>query len=299
MKIEAAVKDYLVDIEIRKYTKKTLTITKSRLKDFTEFLREGLEIGDCDDITPNALKRYTQHSMQRGLKGSTINGNLKTIKSFIQYCYEEDFGGYDTRKHRFKWVKEEKPVITAFSIRDVRKMLDSCRGFGFYEIRDAAILTTLFETGIRCQELYSIKVKDIHDDYIIINGKNHKQRVVPITPVLKKAMMRYDRVRESYFEGKNTEDNYFLSYTGRALTNNAITYILQKRGKGISGVRVSPHTCRHFFAQQQIRMGTDIYTISRLLGHENISITQIYLNSLKDEDIIKIAKSNSVLMSMK
>ena len=56
-------------------------------------------------------------------------------------------------------------------------------------------------------------------------------------------------------------------------------------GDGIDGIRVSPHTCRHFFAQQQVKMGTDLYTISRLLGHENIGITQTYLNSLRDSDI--------------
>lgn len=298
MKVEAAIKDYLVDIEIRKYTTKTINTVRLRLGRFAKYLREELEIIDCDDITPAAVKRFSQYEMKRGLKGITINGNLKTIKSFIQYCYEEGFGGYDTNKSKFKWVKQEKPVVKTFSSRDVKKMFDNCRGNTFLDLRDTAMLAMLFETGIRCQELYTIEPKDIHDDYIIINGKNHKQRVVPITPVLKKAMLRYERVREAYFEGKNTERNYFLSYTGRALTNAAVEKIMTKRGAGIEGVRVSPHTCRHFFAQQQIMMGTDIYTISRLLGHENIGITQIYLNSLKDEDIIKIAKHNSVLMSL-
>ena len=61
---------------------------------------------------------------------------------------------------------------------------------------------------------------------------------------------------------------------------------------------MSPHTCRHFYAQQQVKMGTDLYTISRLLGHENIQITQTYLNSLRDEDIINNTKQRSVLLSI-
>ena len=73
---------------------------------------------------------------------------------------------------------------------------------------------------------------------------------------------------------------------------------MKKYGSGIEGIRASPHTCRHFFAQQQIKMGTDLYTISRLLGHENIQITQTYLNSLRDRDVIEIAKNKSVLMSL-
>lgn len=110
--------------------------------------------------------------------------------------------------------------------------------------------------------------------------------------------MRYDRAKESYFSFKAVEPYYFLSNNGRKLNNSTMERIVKKHGKSVEGIRVSPHTCRHFFAQQQIKMGTDIYTISRLLGHENISITQIYLNSLRDEDIIKIAKNSSVLMSM-
>ncbi len=189
-------------------------------------------------------------------------------------------------------------MILAFSVEDVRQMLRSCKGCDYLQIRDAAILTMLFETGIRCWELCCIQKQDIHDDFIIINGKNHKQRVVPVTPVLRKAMLRYEQCAALYFTLKNTEDYYFLSFHGRQLTNSAVEHIIKRHGEGIEGVRVSPHTCRHFYAQQQIKMGTDLYTISRLLGHENVQITQTYLNSLRDADVIQIAKQKSVLMSM-
>ena len=156
----------------------------------------------------------------------------------------------------------------------------------------------LFETGIRCWELCCIQKQDIHDDFIIINGKNHKQRVVPITPILRKALLNYDGCIVNYFALKNIDNYYFLSVHGRQLTNSAVEHIIKRHGEGISGVRVSPHTCRHFYAQQQIKMGTDLYTLSRLLGHENVQITQTYLNSLRDTDVIQIAKQKSVLMSM-
>ena len=82
------------------------------------------------------------------------------------------------------------------------------------------------------------------------------------------------------------------------LTVTAVEIIVKLYGEGIEDVRVSPHTCRHFFTQQHVKMGTDLYTISRLLGHENIQITQTYLKSLRDRDIVEIAKSRSVLMAM-
>lgn len=177
-------------------------------------------------------------------------------------------------------------------------MLKECGGSGYYDIRDKTIITMFIETGIRNSELCNIKPEDIHNDFILINGKNHKQRVVPVTPILKKAMVKYDREKEKYFAIRQVENYYFLSRTGRRLTPEANENILKKRGSEICGVRVSPHTCRHFYAQQQLQMGTDLYTISRLLGHENIQITQTYLNSLRDEEIIESNKTRSVILNM-
>mgnify|MGYP000030118882 CR=1 FL=1 len=258
---------------------------------------QRIGIAEIENVSLAVVRQFSRFMSERWKKGSYINGLLKVAKAFIQYCYEEGYGGFNTRKN-FKWCKQDKAVILAFSVADVRQMLRSCKGCDFMQIRDAAILTMLFETGIRCWELCCIQKQDIHDDFIIINGKNHKQRVVPITPVLRKAMLRYEQCAAQYFTLKNTEDFYFLSFHGRQLTNSAVEHIIKRHGEGIEGVRVSPHTCRHFYAQQQIKMGTDLYTISRLLGHENVQITQTYLNSLRDADVIQIAKQKSVLMSM-
>lgn len=298
MKIITAAKDYLVEIEIRKYSPRTITVAKTKLQRFAAYCQEELEIESMEDVTPRAIKLYTQYMMRKGYKGTTINGTLKTLKTFVQYAYEEGFGGFDTRRGGFKAVKQEKPVITAFSRKDVKRMLDNCKGLDYFSVRDHALLTLFFETGIRCREALTIKPENIKDDYIIVDGKNNKQRVVPITPLLRKAFIRYDRVKEAFFDGKYTDNVYFLSRTGKELHNVNVLTMMKKRGEGIIGIRVSPHTCRHFFAQQQVKMGTDLYTISRLLGHESVAITQIYLNSLKDEDIIKMTKNNSVLMNM-
>ncbi len=297
MRIDKAVRDFLIEIEIRKYTPKTIRSYRNNLSLFLRFCEEKAGIGDTEDITLSIIKQFAQTLSDAGRKGTYINSLLKTAKSFIQYCYDEGIGGFNTRKN-FKWCKEEKPVITTFTDAHVRKMLKSCQGRDFISLRDTAILTMFFETGIRCWELCCIKDEDIHEDFIIINGKNHKQRVVPVTAILKKALLKYRDCRESYFTLKSRDDTFFLSFHGRKLNNSAVENILKRHGEGIEGVRVSPHTCRHFYAQQHIKMGTDLYTISRLLGHENIGITQTYLNSLRDKDIISIAKQKSVLMSI-
>ncbi len=297
MKINAAAKEYLTEIEIRKFTPKTIRSYRNSLNLFIRFCEEQTETEDIEDLTLAIVRQFTSFMISKSRKGSYINGLLKVAKAFIQYCYDEGYGGFNTRKN-FKWCKQDKAVIMAFKPADVRKLLQSCKGLDFLSVRDAAILTTFFETGIRCWELCCIQKTDIHDDFIIINGKNHKQRVVPITPVLRKALMKYDAAADNFFTLKNTDDYYFLSFHGRQLTNAAVENIMKRHGEGIEGIRVSPHTCRHFYAQQQIKMGTDLYTISRLLGHENIQITQTYLDSLRDDDIINIAKQKSVLMCM-
>ena len=297
MKISTAAKEYLIEIEVRKFTPKTIRSYRNNLNLFLRFCEEEAGIAEIENVSLAVVRQFSRFMSEQGKKGSYINGLLKVAKAFIQYCYEEGYGGFNTRKN-FKWCKQDKAVILAFSTTDVRQMLRSCKGCDFMQIRDAAILTMLFETGIRCWELCCIRKQDIHDDFIIINGKNHKQRVVPVTPVLRKAMLRYEQCAAQYFTLKNAEDYYFLSFHGRQLTNSAVEHIIKRHGEGIEGVRVSPHTCRHFYAQQQIKMGTDLYTLSRLLGHENVQITQTYLNSLRDADVIQIAKQKSVLMSM-
>ena len=299
MKIKTAIKDWLVECEIRKYTPKTLRGYGINLNVFLRFCEEEAEITDMDDINMAVIKKFTQTMIKKGHKGTYVNGLLKSAKSFIQYIYDEYEEGFNTRNKRFTWVKEERPIIKPFKPKDVRYILNNCKGVDYLSQRDTAIITLLIETGVRCWELCCIQPKDVHEDFIIIQGKNHKQRAIPITPVLKKALMRYERTKESYFSFKNMEPYYFLSNTGRQLTNSGMEHMIRRRSKGIdSDVRCSPHTFRHTFAQMQLKMGTDLYTLSRLLGHESVSITQIYLRSLEDAEIVKMSKQNSVLLNM-
>lgn len=297
MLVSQALTEYLLEIKIRKYTDRTIRSYRINLNVFCRYLQEELGVTEIEDVSLAVVRQFSLYMTSGGKKGTYVNSLLKTAKSFIQYCWEEGYGGFNTKRN-FRWVKEEKPIIETFRPSQVKKILAACNGTSFMDVRDKAILTMLFETGIRCLELCMIKPEDIHDDYIIIHGKNHKQRVVPITPILKKALMKYDAAKQSYFLLKSIDDYYFLSFHGYQLTNSAIENIMKRRGDGITDIRVSPHTCRHFFAQQQVKMGTDLYTISRLLRHENIGITQTYLNSLRDEEVIKLTKEKSVLLNL-
>lgn len=288
-----AEKEYLLEIKVRKYTAKTQRGYRNNLDVWCRFAEEkGYAV---EDFCKPTLKEFI--GALDGRKGTYINSLLRTVKSLLTYCSEQGYTTYRP-KNNWLWVKEEKAVVAAFEPKQIKALLNNCKGNDFLSVRDRAIITMLFETGIRCGELCDLRVEDIHEDYLLIHGKNHKQRIVPITAPLSKAMVKYSRCRESRYRYKSPEPEYFLSYRGRKLTVAAVEVIMKGYGNGVEGVRLSPHTCRHTFAQQQVKMGTDLYTISRLLGHENIGITQTYLNSLRDSDIVEMCREKSVLSSL-
>lgn len=149
MKVNEAIQEYLTECEIRKYTPRTLKSYRVNLNLFSRWLETEKDITEVDEIKAPVVRQFTQFMIQQGRKGTYINGLLKTIKSFITYIWEEYGEGFNTKKGNFKWCKEEKPVIRAFKPRDVRKMLDSCKGTDYLSVRDTCILTVFFEAGIR------------------------------------------------------------------------------------------------------------------------------------------------------
>lgn len=137
MKLQALRQEYLIEIEVRKYTPKTIKGYRNNLNLFLRFCEEELEITEIEEISLAVVKRFTQFMSEKGKKGTYINTLLKNIKSFIQYCYEEGYGGFNTKKS-FKWCVEEKPIILTYQPADVRQMLRDCQG---YEISYLSVIT--------------------------------------------------------------------------------------------------------------------------------------------------------------
>ena len=105
----------------------------------------------------------------------------------------------------------------------------------------------------------------IKDGYILVLGKGNKERIVPCSNVLNKLIIRYSRYREEYFKYKDIPNNLLLSRTGKPLTVEAIEHVVKEIcvTANIKGVRCSPHTFRHYYAQQMLKNGTDVYSLSR------------------------------------
>lgn len=301
MLLSDACVEYLFTCQVRRLSPKTIDNYRKQICYWQRYLKEVCDIQDVEAVRPVHIKGFIALRQQDGRKPAYINDLLKVFRSFYQYCVEE---GYVTVSplDKVKNVKQPKVIISTFTLMDIKKMLACYGGADFLSVRNRAILATFFDSGIRCAELMNLTDDKIKSDYMLIHGKGDKERVVPKSAYLSKCLLRYQRVRDSYFAGKLPPQGYtFLSRTGRKLTHEAVAEVVREAAKKVgvdSNVRASPHTCRHTFAQLQLKSGIDLYTLSRLMGHENIAVTQRYLRGMKDDEIVQEGNRHSPLMQL-
>ena len=150
MKISNAIKEYLVECEIRKFTPRTLRGYKNHLNIFVTYCEEE-GITEMEDVTLVVVRQFTQTMIKKGRKGTYINSLLKVIKVFIQYCYDEGYAAFNPKKN-FKWVKEDKPVIMALIISTGITLLIKCIGINIenFEVNISYVSIIVFAviTGV-------------------------------------------------------------------------------------------------------------------------------------------------------
>lgn len=293
--------EFLYDCECRRLSKGTLRNYGSQIQYLIEYLQEK-GISQAEDVKAKDIRSFLKSKQEEGCKPAYINDLLKAHKCLFKYLYEENYIS-DNPAEKVKNVRQPKVIINAFTEQEIKRMLSYYSGQDYLSIRNKTIMALLFDTGARCNEMITMEENDVAFDYILIkHGKGGKERVVPKSPYLGKQLMKYIRVKEGYFAQKAIKyNNLFLSKTGKPLTGEAIAQMLKLVAKEVgvdSSVRVSPHTCRHTFAQIQLKNGLDLYSLSRLMGHENIAITQRYLQGIKDKDIIVKSNKTSPLMNL-
>jgi integrase/recombinase XerD len=300
--LKDVLQEFLFEIQIKNYTVRTIKSYRNNNNLFITYLSKEFNIDEIDKVSPIHIKQYIKFLNKQGRKPTYINTILKNIRSYFEYCVQEDYISISPAM-QVKWQKEDKTIIQAFTNEEVIKMLNVYDFSDYLNTRNKIILATLFDTGIRNLELCQLINTDIRESIIRIFGKGNKERYVSISPMLKKYMIKYERAKEFYFKNKIINfNNYFLSNTGKPLTKEAIERIVKLAGsKAIirEEIRCSPHTCCHYFAQSQLRNGLDVYSLSRLLGHDNINITKTYLQSLQDENIVEMSVKTSPLMNLR
>lgn len=202
-------------------------------------------------------------------------------------------------------LKETKTIFVSFNDDEVKAILSSCNGRTYSNIRDKLILMMLFDLGIRVSELTNLKNTSIKDNHILIHGKGDKERALYISPILKKQVIKFNTIKKERFAHKASyelDDFFFINQSGKQLSRSRINKILNEHAENSnirSEIRVSPHTCRHYFAHAQLRNGIDVYSLSRLMGHYDTSITSEYLRGLDDESVLVKGIQSSPLSNIK
>jgi len=297
MTMEALGKEFVFDCQARELAPRTIRNYEKQISYFLRYLEEVHGVKNLEELHPIHIKQYVVMLSGKRMKPSYINDLLKAVKCLCSYAYIESYTE-DLITKRVKNVKEPKVLIHTFSNDEIKKMIGYYSGNSYLDIRNHTMLMMLFDTGIRVSEIINMKREQIREGYFVIYGKGRKERVVPQNPAVSKWLLKYDRVRSDYFEFRYAEEYYFLSKNGKKLTTEGVAKFMKKAARDVgvnSLVRVSPHTCRHTFAHQELKNGIDLFSLSRVLGHENVTITQRYLEAVRDEQVLVSAREAGVL----
>ena len=301
MHLKDCLEEFMFDCECRHLSKGTLINYRAQISFLIAYLAD-MGITDADDVKPQNIRNFLKMKQDQGCKPHYINDLLKAHKTMFNYLEREEYIAKNPAS-KVRNVRQPKVIIETFSETEIKAMLNYHSDSDFRSVRNKTIIAMLFDTGVRCNELIMMEQEDIAADYIMVRfGKGNKERVVPKSAYLGKQLMRYLRVRQGYFSEKVLKhNNLFLSIRGKPLTGEVIARMLKDTARevGVSqSIRVSPHTCRHTFAHMQLKNGLDVYSLSRLMGHVNISITQRYLQGIKDGDILRKSQKSSPLMNL-
>ena len=300
MTFHDACKEFELDCKVRHLSPKTIDNYTKQLRYLEKHLSSEFSVLNIEDVKSAHIKSFMVMMDDAGRKPQYINDLLKVFKTFFTYLESEGYIQTSPAK-RIRNMKLPKLKLRTFSEKNIMDMINFYSGQSFIAIRNRAMIAMMFDTGVRLSELMELAESQIHEDSIMIYGKGAKERVVPVSPFLAKALLRYSRARESHFQNVLHDKEFFLSRTGKKLTAEAVAKMLKKAANAVGvskEIRVSPHTCRHTFAHLNLKNGIDLYTLSRLLGHESVSITQRYLEGITDEGVIKIARKTGVLENL-
>jgi integrase/recombinase XerD len=273
----------------RGIAKNSVVSYKRDLKDFWEFLIKNrlteLEVKDYD------ISKFISELAKSGISPRSINRKISTLKSYFIFLVSENHTDYnpvlvvDLPRYNSKLPK-------FLSIEDIKTLLEYCKQDSTPDgIRLNAMIHLLYASGMRVSELVSLKMSDITSGSncsiirknFLIKGKGSKERVIIINDQAQSALEKYLKIRTSFCVSKNSKSNsyFFPSYSNQGhMTRQNFALLLKKASlnSGLDHDSISPHILRHSFATHLLENGADLRVIQELLGHSDISTTQIYMH---------------------
>ncbi len=276
--MENLVHDFINYLSVEKgLAANTLESYSRDLRQFGTFLHAGSAQSILAVERPTIVG-YLAYLQEQGRATSTICRNLAAIKSFFRYLNQERLLDRDPTAN-LESPKLEKRLPKILSVEDVDRLLERPDQSVPPGIRDKAMLELLYATGIRVSELISLGTADVNLEigYIRCFGKGAKERIVPLGSVAVKYVQGYLESGRARLVKSAGETALFVNHHGRRLTRQGFWKIIKKYAREANIEKdIMPHTLRHSFATHLLENGADLRSVQEMLGHADISTTQIY-----------------------
>ena len=280
------IKDYKKDHIIRSFldslyiekglSKNTVSSYKNDISSFLSWLNKK-QI-NYQQVSGKNINEFISKLFNSGLKSSSINRKISSIKHFYLFLSKKKIIKYSPADE-IETPKQEKYLPISMSEDEVERLLSSPNSNRIIERRDKAMIEILYATGMRISELVNLKLTDVDFNRSVLKvfGKGSKERLVPYGEKAAEALDIYLRDRK-----RSDSKNVFLSNRGSQITRGAFwqrikIYIKRENLKS----SISPHTLRHAFATHLLNRGADLRSVQILLGHSDLSTTQIYTHIAK------------------
>lgn len=274
---------YLQFVKVEKGLAENSTLSyKNDLKRYFLFLKRDCKINDLAGVTLQHIELFLDELAELELSPGTIARNISSIRSFHEFAVVEHFAEANPAE-LVDLPKKAGKLPEVLSAREVLKIIEQPDRTSDAGIRDAAILETLYATGVRVSELTGLELDNLYFEigFIRVLGKGHKERLVPVGKMAQSAIEFYiEKVREKFINPENkskTENKLFLNQRGSPISRMSIWNIVNKYAqKAKIKKNVYPHIFRHSFATHLLEGGADLRAVQEMLGHSSINTTEIY-----------------------
>ena len=268
--------DYLTNV--KRASKNTIASYKRDLIKLNNYLTDS-GVKDLKDVTNTDLNSYILLIEKQGMSTATVSRNIASVKAFFLYLLKQGVMSEDPSEN-LKAPKIEKKAPVILTIDEINLLLEQPSGSSPKEIRDKAMLELLYATGIRVSELIGLRVKDVNLSMNFLQCRDgNKERVIPFTSETKAALENYlYNAREIMC--KVEQESLFTNCQGAPMTRQGFWKII-KYYSAKAGIKkdITPHTIRHSFAMHLVNNGADLKAVQEMLGHSDISTTQIYVKT--------------------
>jgi len=255
------------------------------------------EIKDVLKVSPNDILMYLDYVRNRGLAPISVADKFTSLRVFFNYLVQAE-RLLKSPLENMRKPKVPKKHARTFTNKEVLEILNYFDKNTFTGYRNYMIMCVLFGTGMRRSELLGLSVLDVHFDenLITVLGKGNKERSIPMSAYLKRVLKKYLVLRESLCKEQvaTFTPALIVNQKGDKLTVHGIDTVFRqlKENLQIPKGRLSPHTWRHTFAKSFLLNGGDVFSLQRILGHEDISTTQIYIEYTLSELKVQNDKFN-------